>query len=79
MSGLRSYRNLLAPPTVIRARNPEKCPSGVDPGVKSFPMIPQTWLYTAWAADYTLTNAEFNIDSIGAAETMCIQPKAHNR
>ena len=63
MSGLRSYRYLLAPPTVIKAGNPEKCPSGVDPGVKSFPMIPQTWLYTALAADYFVANAEFNIDS----------------
>ena len=61
MSGLRSYRYLLAPPTVIRAGNPEKCPSGVDPEVKSFPMTPQTWLYAAWAADYILANAEYNI------------------
>ena len=33
MSGLRSYRNLSAPPTLIRAGIPEVFPSGDDPGV----------------------------------------------
>ena len=27
-------------------------------------MTPQTWLYTAWAADCFVANAEFNIDNM---------------
>ena len=64
MSGLRSSRNLLAPPTLIWAGFPEVLLSGLHPGAKSFPTVPQTWLYIAWAPDYLPTNAEFNIDSI---------------
>ena len=62
MSGLRSSRNLLAPPTLIWAGFPEVLLSGLHPGAKSFPTVPQTWLYIAWAPDYLPTNAEFNID-----------------
>ena len=62
MSGLKSSRNLLEPPTLVRAGNPEVCPSWGDPGVKSFPMMPHMWFYIAWAPDYFVTNAEFNID-----------------
>ena len=43
MPGLRSSRNLLAPPTLIRAGNPEVRPSWRDPGVKGFPTSPHIW------------------------------------
>ena len=45
MSGLRSSRNLLAPPTVIRAGNPECPPYFGALGVKRNPTVPHTWLY----------------------------------
>jgi len=35
MSRLRSSRNLLVPPTLIRAVNSEVRPSGLDPGTLS--------------------------------------------
>ena len=62
MSELRSSKNLLAPPTLIRARNPERHPSGDDPGVKSFPTVPCTSSYMNWEPGYPRTNAEFNRD-----------------
>ena len=62
MSGLRSYRNLSAPPTVIRAGIPEVFLSGCDRGVKSFHLTPQPCLYMAWSPKSWGTNAEYNID-----------------
>ena len=64
MSVLRSSRNLLAPPTLIRAGNPERHPSGDDPGVKSFPTVPCMSSYMNWEPGYPRTNAEFNRDMI---------------
>ena len=63
MSGLRSYRNLSAPPTVIRAGIPEVFLSGCDRGVKSFHLTPQPCLYMAWSPKSWGTNAEYNIDA----------------
>ena len=51
MSGLRFSRNLLAPPTVIRAGNPG-CPLYFRTlGVKTDPMIPHTWGLEPTGAD----------------------------
>ena len=63
MSGLRSSRNLLAPPTLIRAGNPESPLSGCNPGVKSFHLTPQAWSYMVWSPNFLITNAELNIDA----------------
>ena len=47
MSGLRSSRNLSAPPTLIRAGNLE-CPIRFwNLGVKPDPMVPHTWGFGA--------------------------------
>ena len=62
MSGLRSSRNLLAPPTLIRAGFLEVFLSGLHPGAKSFQMRPQTSSYIALAPYFAVTNAEFNKD-----------------
>ena len=43
MSGLRSSRNLSAPPTLIRAGNLECNPHFWTLGVKPDPMVPHTW------------------------------------
>ena len=37
--------NLYWPPVAFNGHNPEKCPSGVDPWVKSFHLVPQTYSY----------------------------------
>ena len=63
MSGLRSSRNLLAPPMLIRAGNPDLFLSGGDPGVKSFPMVPHTRLYKAQKPGNNVTMEEFNRDN----------------
>ena len=62
MSGLRSSRNLSAPPTLIRAGNPDLLLSRIDPGVKTFLLVPHTWCYIAWAPQLIITIAEFNKD-----------------
>ena len=43
MSGLRSSRNLSAPPTLIRAGNLECLGRFWTLGVKPDPMVPHTW------------------------------------
>ena len=43
-------------------RNPEKYLSGVDPGAKTFPTIPQTCSYIAQETGFCTTSAEFNRD-----------------
>ena len=43
MSGLRSSRNLSAPPTVVRAGNPGLHPCFGTLGVKRNPTVPKTW------------------------------------
>ena len=63
MSRLRSSRNLLVPPMLIRAGNPESFLSGGDPEVKSFHLTPQPCLYMTWAPYFDRTNAEFNRDA----------------
>ena len=63
MSGVRSSRNLSEPPTLIRAGNPDLLLSRIDPGVKTFLLVPHTWWYIAWAPQLTITIAEFNRDS----------------
>ena len=68
MPGVRSSRNLLAPPTLIRAGNPDLLLSGGDPEVKSFPMVPHTCLYMAQKPGNNVAMEEFNRDS----GTFCI-------
>ena len=43
MSGLRSSRNLSAPPTLIRAGNLARQVHFLGLGVKPDPMVPHTW------------------------------------
>ena len=62
MSGLRSSRKLSAPPTLIRAGDPDPLLSRIDPGVKTFLLVPHTWCYIAWAPQLIITIAEFNKD-----------------
>ena len=62
MPGLRSFRNLSAPPTLIRAGNPDLLLSRIDPWVKTFLLVPHTWCYIAWAPQLIITIAEFNVD-----------------
>ena len=63
MPGIRSSRNLSASPMLIRAGNPDLLLSRIDPGVKTFLLVPHTWCYIAWAPQLTITIAEFNIDT----------------
>ena len=63
MSGLRSSRNLSAPPTLIRAGIRDLRVAGLNPWAKSFHLVPHMSLYIAWAQNFTITNAEFNRDT----------------
>ena len=44
--------------------NPDLLLSRIDPGVKTFLLVPHTWCYIAWAPQLFITIAKFNIDEI---------------
>ena len=62
MSGLRSSRNLSAPPTLIRAGNPDLLLSRIDPGAKTDPMVPHMRLQTYLRPRFTPALAKCNVD-----------------